>query len=143
MLRPHKAEKVSEAWPGPVQATPAVTHGATKTLSPLCIQTVLWNIVDSTVGVLPVTNVDAAVDALSPAFRNALNTAGSPQLSKILYNTVYDSKAMEGLPVGVQLVAPAYEEERVIEMMKVVDAALLVQRGGPFKLAAYKAYRMY
>lgn len=37
---------------------------------------------------------------------------------------LYDVEAMKGLPVGVQLVGRKWQEEKVVEMMKVVDQAL-------------------
>lgn len=44
----------------------------------------------------------------------------------------YDAVKMSGLPVGIQLVGRKWQEEKVIEMMKVVDDALGKSRGfGP------------
>ena len=125
---------------GPPQAVPAVTHGSTKRLSPLAIHTIYWNVVDSTVGLIPVTRVDAKEDALPADFKDRIASAGTKVLSTELYTTVYDSQAMAGLPIGVQLVAPAYEDEKVLEMMGVVDKALNDQRGqafGPGIIAAF------
>ena len=126
---------------GPVQASPAVTHGATKRLSPLALQTILWNVVDSTVGVLPVTRVDPTADVLPSNFGEKIKAAGSPLLSQELYTKVYNPKEMEGLPLGIQLVAPAWEEERMLEIMKVVDAALETNRGGPFRPNLFQSER--
>lgn len=111
---------------------PAVTHGATFRLSPLALWTILWNVVDSTVGVVPVTRVNAEEDKLPESFAGKTASAGSRILSKICYSEVYDSKAMQDLPVGVQVVAPAWEEERVLAMMRVVDDALTSLRGSRF-----------
>ena len=44
---------------------------------------------------------------------------------------MYDAEAMKGLPVSVQIVGKKWEEEKVIEMMKVVDAALGERGFGP------------
>jgi len=38
--------------------------------------------------------------------------------------TMYDSAAMHGLPVGVQVVGKRLEEEKVLEGMKVIDKLL-------------------
>ena len=38
---------------------------------------------------------------------------------------MYNADAMEGLPVGIQLIGRKWEDEKVIEMMKVVDGALV------------------
>lgn len=102
----------------PVQATPALALGATWNLSPLCAHTVLYNIVDSSVGALPVTFVDPAKDAY-----HAPEAAELEKFSMLpmqaLYGTSFKKGAydpvggMNGLPVGVQVVGPAYAEEKV------------------------------
>ncbi|KAK1925491.1 amidase signature domain-containing protein [Papiliotrema laurentii] len=112
----------------PVQATPALKHGETEFLSPLSLSTIMYNICDSTVGVLPVVRVDKEQDAVSSA--SGTNESGSKDLprSKLLEKRVYhpetgvyDEQAMHGLPVGVQIVGRAYEEEKVLAMMKIVE----------------------
>lgn len=134
------------------QATPALKHGETTDNGVLVVRkssdrdfprrsqastdfrvssgragTVQWNIVDSTVGQIPVTFVDPARDGLSEAWeerRRANN--GSKIFERHLYGPggLYDAKDMAGLPVGVQVVGRQWDEERMIELMKVVDEAL-------------------
>lgn len=100
--------------------------------------TFLYNIVDTTVGVVPVTFVDAVKDAFSDEWF-ARGKAGSKIVEKRVYGgqggvgAVYDAKAMEGIPVGVQVVGGHWEEEKVLEMMKVVDEALGPRGFGPGK----------
>ncbi|GAA5962388.1 hypothetical protein JCM8115_001474 [Rhodotorula mucilaginosa] len=111
----------------PTQATPALKHGETTDNGVLVVRTVQWNIVDSTVGQIPVTFVDPARDGLSEAWeerRRANN--GSKIFERHLYGPggLYDAKDMAGLPVGVQVVGRQWDEERMIELMKVVDEAL-------------------
>lgn len=48
----------------PVQALPAVPHGATRTLTPLASATIACNVVECPVGVVPVTRVDPTKDVL-------------------------------------------------------------------------------
>ncbi|GJN89051.1 hypothetical protein Rhopal_002025-T1 [Rhodotorula paludigena] len=122
----------------PVQATPALKHGETWNLSPLAIGTILWNVIDSTVGVLPVTRVSSTVDAISRTADDrwwAAHTAspGSKLVETRVYGPggVYDAEAMRGLPVGVQVVGRQWDEERVLEVMKVVDGALGPRGFGP------------
>src|SRR6266404_1564082 len=55
----------------PVQATPAVPHGGCDNLAPLASATLMYNVVDSPVGVIPVTRVDAERDGLSDEWRAA------------------------------------------------------------------------
>lgn len=121
------------SFAGPVQASPAVSHEATKRLSPLAQSTIYWNVVDSTVGVIPVTRVDAELDALTSSQKQEkLSKAGSKLLATEYYNTVYDANAMQGLPVGVQVVGPAWHEEKVLEMMKELDNMLITKQGRLF-----------
>lgn len=103
-------------------------------LSPLAACTVLYNVVDSCVGVVPVTRVDPKQDALASDF--VLGAGGtSTILEKTMYTgqmPVYDPAAMAGIPVGVQIVGKKWEDEKVLAMMKVVDEALGTARGfGP------------
>lgn len=54
---------------------------------------------------------------------------------------IYDAKEMEGLPVGVQIVAGHWQEEKVVELMKVVDRALGPRGFGPGEFAKKEAKR--
>lgn len=66
---------------------------------------------------MPITHVDATADALPRTFRprNAIERN---------YYRMYDASAMEGLPVGVQIVGRRLEEERVLEGMKLIERLL-------------------
>ncbi|EGO03362.1 hypothetical protein SERLA73DRAFT_83299 [Serpula lacrymans var. lacrymans S7.3] len=101
--------------------TPAVPHGGMKQGFIACGYTFLFNMLDYSAGVLPVTRVDSAKDVLPASFK-ARNTveAGVYEL--------YDAKAMHGLPVGVQVVGKRLDEEKVLEAMKIVEK-LLMQDG--------------
>nr|XP_018999641.1 amidase [Kwoniella mangroviensis CBS 8507]OCF63102.1 amidase [Kwoniella mangroviensis CBS 8507] len=105
----------------PVQAVPALEHGTTKLLSPLSVATILFNVVDSTVGVLPVTHVDQNLDCHSPDY--LADSEGSWILEKRVYGPggAYDADKMHGLPVGVQVVGREWQEEKVLEMMKILE----------------------
>ncbi|SCV73645.1 BQ2448_6075 [Microbotryum intermedium] len=117
------------------QATPALKCESTWDISTIAIATFMWNVVDSTAGVLPVTFVDAEKDALTPEFHELLRKKpGSPLIERRLYGPKaarYDAKEMEGVPVGVQIVAAKYEEEKVIKMMAILDDALGPRGFGP------------
>ncbi|BEI88930.1 uncharacterized protein CcaverHIS019_0202920 [Cutaneotrichosporon cavernicola] len=109
----------------PPQAVPALEHGRTKDLSPLCLATVMFNIVDSTAGVLPVTRVDAERDAAPANFLEG--STGSWILEKKVYggtDPAYDAAKMAGLPVGVQVVGRQFEDERVLALMKIIEGAV-------------------
>lgn len=134
------------------QAVPALKLGQTWDLSPLAIGTfwrfppsqpfltfdlfpgtILYNVVDSVAGVLPVTFVDAEKDKVTPEWL-ARGEKGSTLVEGRVYGgktPAYDSEQMTGLPVGVQIVGPAYQEEKVIQLMKLVDQSLGARGFGP------------
>lgn len=116
----------------PVQSLPALPHGGCDRLAPLACATLLYNMIDSPVGVVPVTRVDPVRDALTDEWREAPG-AGSKLLEHEMYGPkgAYDVQAMEGLPVGVQIVGEAWGEEKVLAMMRVVDDALGPRGFGP------------
>ena len=81
------------------------------------------------------TRVDPKLDALPEDWlkTTSSSTPSSTEINKSLYGGEwgYDADAMEGLPVGIQLVGKRWEDEKVVEMMKVVDAALGERGFGP------------
>ncbi|KAI0343231.1 amidase [Trametopsis cervina] len=121
----------------PVQAVPALPHQSVAQVATLAGATILYNLTDTPVGVVPVTRVDPDKDAITEEWHRAgcsASTKTSPLLEMLLYkgeNSVYNAKKMAGLPVGIQIAGPRWEEEKVIEMMKVVDAALGPRSFGP------------
>jgi Asp-tRNA(Asn)/Glu-tRNA(Gln) amidotransferase A subunit family amidase len=123
----------------PVQAIPALPHGGCDRLAPLACSTLVYNVVNSPVGVIPVTRVDSTRDAVSDAWRNAPGN-GSKLLEKEIYGPkgAYDPNAMAGLPVGVQIIGQPWGEEKVLATMHVVDAALGPRGFGPGSWAPSK-----
>ncbi|EIW72395.1 hypothetical protein TREMEDRAFT_26851 [Tremella mesenterica DSM 1558] len=106
----------------PVMATPALKHGKTKFLSPLAIWCILFNIVEATVGTLPVTRVDPSLDVHPSDFLK--DSTGSWILEKRVYtgpDAAYDASAMAGLPVGVQVVGKMWQEEKVLGIMSLLE----------------------
>ncbi|KAJ7607058.1 amidase signature domain-containing protein [Roridomyces roridus] len=85
--------------------------------------TFMFNILDYTAGVLPVTFVDKARDALPAGFMQSAEYSGMNAVAKGVYS-VYDAEKMHGLPLGVQVVGRRMEEEKVIGGMKIVESAL-------------------
>ncbi|KAI9800506.1 MAG: hypothetical protein M1825_004054 [Sarcosagium campestre] len=106
-------------------ATPAVPHGGMSQAVSSCGYTFLFNLIDYTAGVLPVTHVDREKDSLPPGFSiKQLNGVARGAYS------LYDADAMHGLPIGVQVVGQRLDEERVLAAMeRVVEA--LADKGGP------------
>ncbi|ORX37379.1 putative Acetamidase [Kockovaella imperatae] len=109
----------------PVLSVPAMEHGRTTLLSPVAIGTIVFNIIDSTVGVLPVARVDRELDSTPPDFLKG--SVGSWILERRMYegtNPAYNADKMHGLPIGVQVVAKPWQEEKVLKIMKVVEEAV-------------------
>ncbi|KAI0881291.1 amidase [Annulohypoxylon maeteangense] len=103
----------------PPNATPAVPHDGMKEAVSSCGYTFLFNIIDYTCGILPVTHVDKELDKLPSTF-NIKKLNGVAQGAYKLY----DAEAMHGLPVAVQIVGRRLEEEKVLAIMKRVEDAL-------------------
>ncbi|KAJ3478796.1 hypothetical protein NLI96_g9508 [Meripilus lineatus] len=106
-------------------ALPAVPHDGMKEGFKSCGYTFLFNVLDYSAGVLPVTHVDRNLDNLSDFKPRNMVEAGTYRM--------YDADAMHGLPVGVQVVGKRLEEEKVIAGMRVVEAAL-AKKGKQYSL---------
>ncbi|KAK7023858.1 putative amidase PB8B6.03 [Favolaschia claudopus] len=116
----------------PVMAIPQVPNGSFRTVFAIASATALYNLVNSPSGCIPVTKVDPIQDALTAEWSNL----PSPSLlERLLYQgkrPIYDPVAMQGMPVGIQVVGKRWEDEKVLGMMEVIDTALGKGRGfGP------------
>ncbi|KAF8841095.1 amidase signature enzyme [Paxillus ammoniavirescens] len=107
--------------PHPLPAIPAGTAEKVTLIS--CSYTMIFNILDYVAGVLPVSLVNKESDSLPKDFMKSEEYKRMGAIGKGAYS-VYDADAMDGLPVGVQVVGRRYEEERVLQAMKVVEDAL-------------------
>ncbi|KAL9115972.1 MAG: hypothetical protein Q9227_000340 [Pyrenula ochraceoflavens] len=101
----------------PVNATPALPHGAMKDAVSSCGYTFLWNLLDYTAGVMPVTKVDPVKDQLHDGWK-APNC-----IAKGAYRH-YNSHKMAGLPCAIQVVGRRLEEEKVLKCMMEVENSL-------------------
>ncbi|KAI0374200.1 general amidase [Pilatotrama ljubarskyi] len=97
----------------PVAPYAAVPHGQTRS----SIYTVIWNTMDAPGLVIPVTNVDPEID-----LKHSREEFWSEE-DRIVHD-MYDPEIYKGVPVGVQLVGPTLQEEVVLGVGAVVDAAL-------------------
>ncbi|RAL60462.1 hypothetical protein DID88_000237 [Monilinia fructigena] len=79
----------------PPNATPAVPHDGMKDAVSSCGYTFLFNLLDYTAGVMPITHVDKELDQLPSNF-------SLKSLNRVAYGAYkhYDATAMHGLPVG-------------------------------------------
>ncbi|KAL2432144.1 Amidase 1 [Exophiala dermatitidis] len=101
----------------PANATPALPHRAMHDAVSSCGYTFLWNLLDYSAGIVPVSKVDAELDKLSPTFRPVNGVErGAYKL--------YKARDMAGLPTAVQVVGRRLTEEKVLAAMKVVEDSL-------------------
>ncbi|MCJ1223833.1 hypothetical protein MMC12_000476 [Toensbergia leucococca] len=111
----------------PPNATPAVPHDGMKDAVSSCGYTFLFNLLDYTCGIIPVTHVDKSLDQLPSAFRfKDLNG-----VAKGAY-IHYDADKMHGLPVAVQVVGQRLQEEKVLAIMERVEDAM-ARNGGIYQ----------
>jgi amidase len=110
-----------------------IGHRGCAYLSAIAVATILYNIVDSPVGIIPVTRVDPNTDQLPADFKPGVS-GRSKLFEERMYmgkNPVYDPTAMRDMPVGIQVVGKKWEDEKVLAMMHVVDKALGPRGFGP------------
>ena len=91
--------------------------------------------VESPVGIVPVTRVDVSKDELTEDWVEGPGH-GSKLFEREAFegkNPAYDPKKMTNIPIGVQIIGKRWEEEKVISMMHVVDQALGPRGFGPGK----------
>ncbi|KAI0367051.1 amidase signature enzyme [Pilatotrama ljubarskyi] len=124
----------------PALAMPGLPHGSVQYLAGLACVDLLYNVVESPVGTVPVTRVRPSTDVPTAEWTDQRvgRGHGSPFVERLLYGKgggdrsgFYDAEKMAGLPVGVQIVGRRWEDEKVIRMMRVVDEALGPRDFGP------------
>ncbi|KAH8596592.1 amidase signature domain-containing protein [Bisporella sp. PMI_857] len=110
----------------PPNATPAVPHDGMKDAVGSCGYTFLFNLLDYTCGIVPVTHVEKDLDQLPADF-------SFKKLNGVAYGAYkhFDATAMHGLPVAVQIVGQRLEEEKVLAIMQRIEDAL---RDGKYQL---------
>ncbi|OBZ80049.1 Acetamidase [Grifola frondosa] len=103
----------------------APPHGANKNTS----YTMVWNTLDYVACVFPVTRVNPELDGIKPEHK-FLSKADKTN------HGIYDPATFQNAPVALQLVGRSLEEEAVIAMTEIVDAALKGKPSGtkPSKL---------
>ncbi|KAG1755245.1 general amidase [Suillus paluster] len=79
--------------------------------------TMVWNALDYPAAIFPVTTVDPILDG------KELTHDFYDEIDKKVYE-MYDPEKFKNAPVGLQLVGRTLEEEAVIRMTEIVDAAL-------------------
>ncbi|KAG4304089.1 hypothetical protein PORY_002453 [Pneumocystis oryctolagi] len=108
----------------PANPLPALPHDGTTSVSAIAASTFIYNLLNYSVGSLPVTRVDRTIDILSDEYKK-----WDGLIHQRLYQSsrpLYDPDKMHGLPVGVQVIGQQWQEEKVIEMMGDVENALKI-----------------
>lgn len=108
----------------PANATPALPHNAMHDAVSSCGYTFLWNLLDYPAGVMPVSHVDAARDALDAPYKTVLKRLGCDNGVARGGWKHYDAAKMAGLPTAIQIVGRRWQEEKVLGCMAVVEKAL-------------------
>ncbi|KAG6037308.1 hypothetical protein E4U41_005209 [Claviceps citrina] len=103
----------------PPNATPAVPHHGMRDAVSSCGYTFMFNLLDYSAGVIPVTHVDRTKDQVPAGFK----LGKLKGIARGAYG-LYDADAMHGLPVGVQVIGQRLEEEKVLALMGRVERAL-------------------
>ncbi|THH05729.1 hypothetical protein EW146_g9823 [Bondarzewia mesenterica] len=101
----------------PVAPYPPPPHGKNRSAGRTVQYTMIWNCLDYTACVFPVTKVDPILDQPKPA-HEFLSDA-----DKDVWQ-LYNPETFKNAPVSLQLVGRTLEEEAVIAMTEMVDAAL-------------------
>ncbi|KAF9652291.1 amidase signature enzyme [Thelephora ganbajun] len=83
----------------------------------------IYNFLDYSAGCMPVTFVDKDIDSLPTDFKFSKEYDHMNDITRALHE-LYDADAMNGLPVGVQVIGRRLEEEKVLAGMKVIKEAL-------------------
>ncbi|KAI5306877.1 hypothetical protein KEM56_006624 [Ascosphaera pollenicola] len=132
----NKPEQSFDFILSPVNATPALPHGAMDEGVSSCGYTFLWNLLDYAAGVMPVGKVDRRHDGLVAndakmsacrkrnVYKGWLKAAGADNAIARGGWKYYDAEKMHGLPTAVQVVGRRWEEEKVLGYMEVVEEAL-------------------
>ncbi|TFK77300.1 general amidase [Pluteus cervinus] len=101
----------------PVAAYAAPPHGQNRDAN----YTTVWNVLDYSAAVLPVTKVIPSLDVQRPAHKFY------DHHDRYNYE-LYNPSKFAGEPVAIQVIGRTHEEEAVIAMAEIVDAALQAQK---------------
>ena len=110
-----------------VHALPSHAQGASRNITPACVYSALYNLLDYAAGTVPVTAMDAARDAVWAHDAAARNVRGGrlDASVEIPIRRAYQRTVETGVafPVGVQLVGRPYSEELVLRVMRELEAS--------------------
>jgi Asp-tRNA(Asn)/Glu-tRNA(Gln) amidotransferase A subunit family amidase len=99
---------------------PAPMCGATTKLSFSTNYSALFNVLDLSVAVVPVTRVNPTTDVWT---REAVDRAANRGMTRMV-SKIYDPQQMKGLPVGVQIITPRMTEELCLAFAERVETLI-------------------
>lgn len=94
----------------PASPLPAVRHGDTTGLADFWGSCLLFNVLGWPAGVVPVTRVRSGEESDRPESRER-----TEQQARLV------ERGSAGLPIGVQIAAPPWREDRVLALMRVIE----------------------
>ncbi|KAF7430255.1 hypothetical protein PC9H_005957 [Pleurotus ostreatus] len=108
----------------PPHALPAFKHRQCEKVTLMSAGiTLIFNLLDYSAGVMPVTKVDKLTDSYPIDFFSSQEYRNFNMIARGAHS-VYNAEEMHGLPVGIQVVGRRFEEEKVLEGMRVIQHAL-------------------
>jgi fatty acid amide hydrolase len=108
-----------DALLGPVMATPAFPHGASKNFTLASSYTIVFNATQMPAGVVPVTRVRAD------------ETARAKSRDSVLRRAARVDAMSTGLPVGVQIAARPWQDHVALAVMAAIEAEVAHDDGFP------------
>ena len=92
---------------------PAWNHGLGKTLTAASVWTFVGNLLRWPIGQIPVTKVRSDEEFYEPRAHSSVDSVAKAMRAPM--------SGAARLPVGVQVMCPEWEDEKVIDCMKIVD----------------------
>ncbi|RKP22930.1 amidase [Syncephalis pseudoplumigaleata] len=104
----------------PAFGLPAIPHDSAGDVLLATGYTILHNVLDVPSGIVPAITVDRELDAQVEGV-SWLGEGVPIGYTERIFRSYYDVEALHGHPVGVQVFADRFSEERVIGCMKIID----------------------
>jgi len=101
--------------------------------SALAMGTLVYNVLDLPAGCLPVTRVNPSLDAVTEDWFQGPGHGSSLFENGIFkgQNALYNPESLAGMPVGLQVVCKKWEEEKLLQVMSLIDDILGERGFGP------------
>ena len=115
-------ENKLDAIIAPAFATPAVLHTHSNQGAVIAMYTFIWNLLNLPAGTIPVTRVSEGQDVYVDKLHKDV-------ITKVLQNTM---KGTLGLPVGIQVVTRANQDEKCLSILKELETYIGYKQHLPF-----------